>query len=84
MQLEVSIEALLNKERVESNRIEFKEGWNPDDIQEELKKNGSPVAVFETDNDTKSVCVTIPIHPRFLKTDETEIKKVPKKRLIKQ
>ena len=32
MALEVSIETLLNKEKIESNRIEFKEGWNPDDI----------------------------------------------------
>ena len=32
MQLELNIETLLNKERIESNRIEFKEGWNPDDI----------------------------------------------------
>ena len=32
MALEISIEALLNKEKIESNRIEFKEGWNPDDI----------------------------------------------------
>lgn len=32
MQLEVSIESLLNKEKIESNRIEFKEGWNPDAI----------------------------------------------------
>ncbi len=32
MQLELSIESLLNKEKIESNRIEFKEGWNSDDI----------------------------------------------------
>lgn len=36
-------------------------------IQEELEKNGSPAAIFETDADRQSVCVTIPIHPRFLK-----------------
>ncbi len=32
MELEISIEDLLNKRRVESDRIEFKAGWNPDDI----------------------------------------------------
>lgn len=32
MELEINIENLLNKRRVESDRIEFKSGWNPDDI----------------------------------------------------
>lgn len=32
MELEISIEDLLSKRRVESDRIEFKAGWNPDDI----------------------------------------------------
>ena len=32
MELEVSIEDLLNKQRVESDRIEFKTGFNPDEI----------------------------------------------------
>ncbi len=32
MELEINIEDLLNKRRVESDRIEFKAGWNPDDI----------------------------------------------------
>lgn len=32
MELEISIEDLLNKRRVESDRIEFKKSWNPDDI----------------------------------------------------
>ena len=40
-------------------------------IQEELELNGSPMATFDTDEDRQSVCVTIPIHPRFLeKIDE--------------
>ena len=56
-------------------------------IQEELEKNGSPAAVFDTDSDRQSICVTIPIHPRFLKRDNSEIKKfrkkVPKKILLK-
>ncbi len=32
MELEISIDDLLKKHRIESNRIEFKTGWNPDDI----------------------------------------------------
>ena len=32
MELEISIEDLLDKRRVESDRIEFKAGWNLDDI----------------------------------------------------
>ena len=32
MELELNIEDLLNKNKIESDRIEFKKGWNPDDI----------------------------------------------------
>ena len=32
MALPVNIEDLLRKRKVEDNRIEFKRGWNPDDI----------------------------------------------------
>ena len=32
MELEINIEDILNKRRIESDRIEFKAGWNPDDI----------------------------------------------------
>ena len=32
MAIPVNIEELLNKSKIESNRIEFKEGWNPDSI----------------------------------------------------
>ena len=32
MAIPINIEDLLNKQKVESNRIEFKEGWNPIDI----------------------------------------------------
>lgn len=32
MELEVDVEDLLNKRKLESDRIEFKTGWNPDDI----------------------------------------------------
>ena len=36
MELEFSIEDLLNKRRIESDRIEFKKGWNPDDIYQSI------------------------------------------------
>ena len=29
MALAINIDDLLNKQRIESNRIEFKKGWNP-------------------------------------------------------
>ena len=32
MALPINVEDLLNKQRVESNRIEYKAGWNPDKI----------------------------------------------------
>ena len=32
MALPINIEDLLNKQKIESNRIEFKKGWNPDSI----------------------------------------------------
>ena len=32
MELEIGIEDLLSKRRIESDRIEWKAGWNPDDI----------------------------------------------------
>ena len=32
MELEMDVEDLLNKRKLESDRIEFKAGWNPDDI----------------------------------------------------
>lgn len=36
MALQINIEDLLNKRRVESNRIEFKKGWNPSDIYQTI------------------------------------------------
>lgn len=32
MELEISVEDLLSKRKIESDRIEFKAGWNPNDI----------------------------------------------------
>lgn len=44
MELEISVEDLLNKRKIESDRIEFKAGWNPDDIYHSVcAYNGSVV-----------------------------------------
>lgn len=85
MALPINITDLLNKQKIESNRIEFKKGWNPESIyhsicafandfddlgggyilvgvdsdeatgipavQSELKKNGSPRATIETNDE---------------------------------
>lgn len=87
---------MLNKQKIESNRIEFKKGWNPESIyhsicafandfddlgggyilvgvdadeatgiptiQSELKKNGSPRATIETNDERTFINVFIPIH----------------------
>lgn len=48
-------------------------------IQEGLEKNGSPRATFETDDDRRAVCVTIPIQPEFInKQITTDNSKAPK------
>ncbi|MCR5797471.1 MAG: winged helix-turn-helix transcriptional regulator, partial [Eubacterium sp.] len=39
-------------------------------IQEELEKNGSPKAIFHTDEDRRAMRIQIPIHPAFLKEKE--------------
>lgn len=36
MALPINIEDLLNKQRIESNRIEFKKGWNPTKIYQTI------------------------------------------------
>ena len=42
-------------------------------IQDELARNGSPRAIFETDEERRGLCVCIPIHPDFLKSTEKSI-----------
>jgi len=44
-------------------------------IQDELEKNGSPRAVFRTDEDRRAVEVEIPIHPDFLKKANDDLQK---------
>jgi predicted HTH transcriptional regulator len=95
MALPINITDLLNKQKIESNRIEFKKGWNPESIyhsicafandfddiggyilvgvdsdeatdiptiQSELKKNGSPRAIIETNDERTFINVFIPVH----------------------
>lgn len=96
MALPINITDLLNKQKIESNRIEFKKGWNPESIyhsicaftndfddlgggyilvgvdsdeatgiptiQSELKKNGSPRATIETNDERTFINVFILVH----------------------
>ena len=39
-------------------------------IQEQLEKNGSPKAIFHTDEDRRAMRIQIPIHPAFLNEKE--------------
>lgn len=46
MALPINVEDLLNKQKIESNRIEFKRGWNPDKIYH-------TICAFATDLDNR-------------------------------
>ena len=41
-------------------------------ILDGLEKNGSPRAIFETDEDRRAVCVTIPIQPDYLRSLDSQ------------
>ena len=51
---------MLNKRKVEGNRIEFKKGWNPAEIY----------ATFETTEDRLTFLIHIPVHAGSEKTTE--------------
>jgi hypothetical protein len=63
---------LLNKRKVEGNRIEFKKGWNPAEIY----------ATFETTEDRLTFLIHIPVHAGSEKTTETATEKIV--RLIRE
>ena len=44
-------------------------------IQDELARNGSSRAIFETDEERRGLCVCIPIHPDFLKHSDNNVNK---------
>ena len=44
MALPVNIEDLLRKRKVEDNRVEFKRGWNPDDIYHSISAFANDIA----------------------------------------
>ncbi len=54
------------------NGLNLSEGWATGipTIQNELKKNGSPYATIETDEDRTFFLIDIPCHPEFLKKEE--------------
>ena len=68
MALPVNIDELINGQTVESERLEFKEGW---------KVNGSPPPVFETNKDRDYFLTILPIHPRAKKKAQVEAQVVP-------
>ena len=81
MALPINIEDLLNKRKVEGNRIEFfeqsdkverKKGWiqGIPTIQEKLAANGSPRATFETTEDRLTFLIHIPVHAGSEKSSE--------------
>ena len=69
MELEMDVEDLLNKRKLESDRIEFKTGWNPDDIYHSVcafandynnDGGGYIVVGVEEENGVAPPIVTIP------------------------
>ena len=58
MALPINIEDLLRKSKVESNRIEFKKGWNPDKIYQ-------TICAFATDLERTYFLITIPCRSGF-------------------
>ena len=62
MALPINITDLVHGNSVEWERLEFKQGWNPEDVIHSMAENGSPAPLFETD-ELNYVLVTLPIHP---------------------
>ncbi len=81
----VSVDAIKKGERLYSRRyrnrklgdflkeLEYTEGRSTGipTIQNELEKNGSPKAIFETNEDRSYFMITIPVHPDFKHNVET-------------
>lgn len=66
MALPINIKELINGKTVEWERIEFRKGWNPErTIKKSLEKNGSPKAVFETDDERNYFKTSFKIHSEF-------------------
>ena len=62
MALPINIEDLLNKRKIEGNRIEFKKGWNPADIYHSICAFANDFGTFETTEDRLTFLIHIPIH----------------------
>ena len=62
MALPINIEDLLNKRKIEGNRIEFKKGWNPADIYHSICAFANDFDTFETTEDRLTFLIHIPIH----------------------
>ena len=72
MALAINIDDLLNKQRIESNRIEFKKGWNPVSIYHS-------VCAFANDfDDLGGGYIVVGVDT----DDKTGVKEYPLKRLM--
>jgi ATP-dependent DNA helicase RecG len=79
MELPINIDSLVHGNTVEWERLEFKKGWNPEDVihsmcafANDLHNWGggySPDPIFETDENT-FVLVTLPIHQNVQASDQ--------------
>lgn len=82
MALPINIEDLLNKQKVESNRLDLTEGraTSIPTIQKELLENGSPKATIETDESRSYFLIDIPCRKDFVQDDnivrQTDIQRV--------
>ena len=87
MRLPINIEELLSGRAVEGDRLEYKEGWNPDAIYRTIcafandfdetgggyivmRRNGSPQAIIETDEERSYFLIDIPCHQYFVGKQE--------------
>lgn len=66
MALPINIDDLIHLRTVESERIEFKEGWNPEDVIRDL-------CAFETDDDRTYFLAILPVHADFQAELPTEM-----------
>ncbi|MBU3966118.1 MAG: hypothetical protein KKG76_01910, partial [Euryarchaeota archaeon] len=59
--LPINLEDLLRQRKVEGERIEYKQGWNPDPI---LRTLCAFTNDFETDDDRSYFLIRLPVHPK--------------------
>ncbi len=60
--LPINLTDLFTQHTIESERVEYKSGWNPQSVLQ----NGSPLAEFDFDEDHSYFMVRLPVHPAAL------------------